>query len=175
MVEGALTRYALLHTVFDSKTEQIRKYCLNWDFMIYEFKPGHNVTEATKDISWVKSEVAVVNTIVRKWFNKFCSDTRRSSKAKNQWILKLFSKPLRKKKTTTNIREYTASMTSVWFATFITTVRKFRDADFFLTLTKLGKTFGTQKYQWSPLELRSFFFAQSVGALENTDCITAEE
>ena len=41
--------------------------------MLYEFVPGHNTTEATKNICFVKNESAVDHSRVARWFKKFCS------------------------------------------------------------------------------------------------------
>ena len=51
VVVGALTRCALRHSVWDLKAAQINMQgSLIWEFMLYKFRLGHNVAEATKNI-----------------------------------------------------------------------------------------------------------------------------
>ena len=39
--------------------------------MIYDFKPGYNVDEATKNICCMKSEGIVDHSTITRWFKKF--------------------------------------------------------------------------------------------------------
>ena len=74
VVVGALTHYALLHSVCDLKSAQRNMQpSLIQEFMLYDFKVGHNADEATKNISCVKSEGTVNRKIVIRWFKKFHS------------------------------------------------------------------------------------------------------
>ena len=44
--------------------------------MFYEFKLGHNVMEATKNISSAKGKCAVDHNMVARWLKKFCLDCK---------------------------------------------------------------------------------------------------
>ena len=60
VVVGALTRCALFLSVCDLKATQMNvQRSLIHKNMLYLFSLGHNATEATKDICYVKDESAV--------------------------------------------------------------------------------------------------------------------
>ena len=55
VVVGALIPYALLHSMCYLKVKQMNmQHCLIWEPILYEFEPGHNTKEATKNICCVK-------------------------------------------------------------------------------------------------------------------------
>ena len=69
MLVGTLKHTTLLHSVCDLKGTDVNVQCsLVWGFMVYKFKLSHNITEATKDISWAKSE----REVDHRWLKKFC-------------------------------------------------------------------------------------------------------
>ena len=68
MLVGALTCYALLHSLYDLKAAQ-----MNVQLMHYVFKLGLNAREANKNICCMKSEGAIGHIKVTRWFKKFCS------------------------------------------------------------------------------------------------------
>ena len=73
MVAGALTHYALLHSVSDLKATQINVYySLILELMLNKFELGYNTTEATKKIC-VKGEGAIDFSRATRWFKKICS------------------------------------------------------------------------------------------------------
>ena len=89
MVVGLLTHCALLHNMYDLKATQINEqHCLIWELMLYEFKQGHNPTEATKSLCCMKDESTVDHNIVTIWLKKLYSacksadDQIRSAKPK---------------------------------------------------------------------------------------------
>ena len=60
LVVGALPRYALLYSVDDLKATQMNvQRSQIWELLRYEFKLGHNPSEATKNICFAKGEGAV--------------------------------------------------------------------------------------------------------------------
>ena len=74
MVVGVLTCCALLHFDCDLKTTQMNVQCrIIWELMFYKFTLGHNTTEATKNICYVKIEGAINHSTVSRCFKKFCS------------------------------------------------------------------------------------------------------
>ena len=74
----------------DLKAAQMNvQHSLIRKLMLYEFEPGHNATEATKNICFAKGEGAVDHNTVTRWFKKFRSgcknldDQARSGMPKN--------------------------------------------------------------------------------------------
>ena len=66
MVVGVLTCCALLYFVCDLKAVQLNvQLSLIQEFMLYEFKLGHNAAEATKNICCMKGEDTDHNTVTR--------------------------------------------------------------------------------------------------------------
>ena len=54
---------------------------LIWVLTLYEFTPGYNITEATKNISYVKGESRLDYSIVTRWWKNF-DDQMGSGKTK---------------------------------------------------------------------------------------------
>ena len=72
MVVGALTRTALLHSMCDLKSVQMKvQHTLIRELTLYELELAHNAAEATKNICCVKGEGTVDNSTVTKSFKKF--------------------------------------------------------------------------------------------------------
>ena len=71
IVNGALTRCALLHPKCDLKDTQMNvKSRVIQELLLYMFQLGHNAAEATKTFSYAK-EGTVDHSIVTRWFKKF--------------------------------------------------------------------------------------------------------
>ena len=80
VVIDALTRCALLHSVYDLKAEQINgQRCLIGELMLSKFELSHNTEEATKNICCAKSKRAVDHNMVTRQFKKFHSVARTST------------------------------------------------------------------------------------------------
>ena len=76
-VVGALTRYALLHALWNLKAVPINaQYRLSMEIRLYEIELGHHATEATKIICWTKGKVAVNYNTVIKWLKKFLTSCK---------------------------------------------------------------------------------------------------
>ena len=74
VIVGVLT-HVWLHSVYDLKTAQMNmQYSLIWKFMLYKFKLGHNILEATKNICCAKDEGTVDCDTVIRLFKKFRMD-----------------------------------------------------------------------------------------------------
>ena len=102
VIVGAMTRWALLHSVCDLKVIKMNM-CrgLNREITLYEFKLGHKIVDATKNIFCAKNEGAVDHSIVTWWFKNFAQVARNSTiwqcqVGLKQWISSLYSKPYRK-------------------------------------------------------------------------------
>ena len=65
VVVGAMTRCALLNSVFDLKTAQMNvPHRLTWELMLHKFELGHIVAEVTKNIYCTKDGGTVDHRIV---------------------------------------------------------------------------------------------------------------
>ena len=74
VVVGVLTHCAILNSVCDLKTAQMNmQRGIIRKLMAYEFKLSHSVMEATRNISYAKSESAIDHSTVTRWFVKFHS------------------------------------------------------------------------------------------------------
>ena len=69
VVVSVVTCSALLHYLFDLKAAQINVQC--GELMLYKFKLGHNVTDATKNMDSVKGKGTFDHCIVTRWLKKF--------------------------------------------------------------------------------------------------------
>ena len=88
MIIGVLIHSVFLHFVRDLKAATDKIVILS-NSGSYAFKLSHNITEATKNISCEKSEGAIDQSTITKWFKKFClsyknlNDQVRSGRLKN--------------------------------------------------------------------------------------------
>ena len=63
LVADALTRYAILHSVFNLKVVQMKlQHRQRHELMIFEFIMGYNLGEATKNVAlhWVNVQLTTV-------------------------------------------------------------------------------------------------------------------
>ena len=93
MLAGMLIHWALLYSRCDLTATEMNIQCsLIKELMLYEFKMGHNVTEATKNICCVKSEGTFDQNTVNRRFKNFCTGCK---KIRQGWVgLKLNSEAM---------------------------------------------------------------------------------
>ena len=74
MIVGALTWYALLHSVCVLKGALISvQSSLIRELILYEFEMGHHAKETTKNFCYAEDEYAVDLSKISWWFKKFHS------------------------------------------------------------------------------------------------------
>ena len=72
LVFGLLTCCALLYSMRDLKVAQIAaQWSLIWEFMPYNFEPGHNIKEVTKNIYCAKGKDAFDHSPITWLFMRF--------------------------------------------------------------------------------------------------------
>ena len=71
VVVSVMTRYTLLHSMYDFKAAW--SCGLIREHMLYEFELGYKPTQVTKNFYWAQREGAVDHSILNRLFKKFCS------------------------------------------------------------------------------------------------------
>ena len=134
-----LSNFPCLHSLRNLKATQINVQCrLIQELILYKFEVGQKVTEATKNICFMKVEGVVDQSSATRGLKKFflgCKNLNDEVMSENlkPWILRSCSKPMRQIWQVL-LEGYQASLAShspVWFVTFtfMTSVKVSRYAE----------------------------------------------